>query len=134
MNKTTACALLLCLVFVGGVATVASPPQDSTAFPGQPTKARVWIQNQGRPEAVPMTLQGVAPDVAPLNVQVSGTPTVRIDAGNILPVREVRQRWEYRSVTIGPADDPAIALNTAGDDGWEATGLAFPAERARPSS
>ena len=123
MNKTTVCALLLCIALVGDVAIVASPTQDSTPFPGQPTKARVWIQNQGKAEAVPMTLQGVAPDVAALSVQLAGTPTVRIDTGNVVPVRQVRQRWEYRSLNIGLADDPATALNAAGEDGWEATGL-----------
>ena len=125
MNKISVYALFSCLAVLGGVATVASLPQDSTKFPGQPTQARVWVQNQGRSEAVPMTLQGVAPDVTPLNVLVSGTPTVRLDAGTVVPVRGIRQRWEYRSLNIGPADDPAVALNAVGDDGWEATGLMF---------
>jgi hypothetical protein len=125
MNKTSAYALFSCLAVIGGVATVASLPQDSTKFPG-PTQARVWIQNQGRSEAVPMTLQSVAPDMSPMNVLVSGTPTVRLDTGNVVPVREIRQRWEYRCFNIGPADDPTVALNAAGDDGWDATGLVFP--------
>lgn len=126
MNQTNVCALLFCVASAGGGAILASPTQDSTPFPGQPTKARVWVQNEGRAEAVPMTLQGVAPDVGALSVQVAGTPTVRIDTGNVVLVREVRQRWEYRSLNVGPTEDPANALNAAGEDGWEVAGLMLP--------
>lgn len=73
-----------------------------------------------------MTLQGVAPDMGALSVQMAGTPTVGIDTRNVVLVREVRQRWEYRSLNIGPTDDPANALNAAGEDGWEVTGLTLP--------
>jgi hypothetical protein len=54
---------------------------------------------------------------------VAGTPTARIDTGNAVPVRQVQQRWGYRSLNVGSANDPATALNAAGEDGWEATGL-----------
>lgn len=119
MDKTTTYALLLCVLLAGGVAIVASSAQDSTAQPGQPTRARVWVQNQGKTEAVPVTLQNVATDVPPLRVQLSGTPTVTIPVQS----RVVRQVWEYRNLNIGPGEDPAIVLNTAGEDGWETTGL-----------
>jgi hypothetical protein len=125
MDKTTTYALLLCVLLVGGVAIVTSSAQDSTAQPGQPTRARVWIQNQGKTEAVPVTLQDVATDVPPLRVQLSGTPTVTIDSGNPVRSRVVRQRWEYRDLNIGPGEDPAIVLNAAGEDGWETTGIAL---------
>ena len=119
MEKTTTCALLFCVLLVGGVAIVASSTQDSTPQPGQPTRARVWIQNQGKAEAVPVIVQNVATDLSPLTVQLSGAPTVKIDAGSPVQFRVVRQRWEYRSLNIGPGEDPAIVLSTAGEDGWK---------------
>lgn len=125
MDKTTTYALFLCVLLVGGVAIAASSAQDTTAQPGQPTRARVWIQNQGKAEAVPVTLQNVATDVPSLRVQLSGTPTVAIASGSPVPSRAVRQRWEYRSLDIGPGEDPALVLNTAGEDGWDTTGLTF---------
>jgi len=126
MDKTTTYALLLCVLLVGGVAIVAASAQDTAPRPGQPTQARVWIQNQGKTEAVPVIVQNVASDVFPLTVQVSGTPTVKIDAASTVQSRVVRQRWEYRSLNVGPGEDAAIVLNAAGEDGWETTGLTLP--------
>ena len=125
MNRTIICALLVCVVLVGGAAVVASSAQDSTAQPGQPTRARVWIQNQGRKEAVPVTVENVGTDVPPLRVQLTGAPTVTIDSRSPVQTRVVRQRWEYRNLSMGSGEDPVTVLNTAGEDGWETTGLTF---------
>jgi hypothetical protein len=50
-----------------------------------------------------------------------------LDAGSVLSVRATRQSWEYRTVSVATGQDPSPALNTAGADGWETTGVALPA-------
>ena len=54
-------------LIVAGTSILAAPSQ--TATPGQITQARVWIQNHGRTEAVPVELRDANLD-APLKVQV----------------------------------------------------------------
>jgi len=85
--------------------------------PGIMTQARVWIENRRADEAIPVHVVA-DPDTATRvmivnGVSVSGTVTAR--AG--------RQAWEYRSLTVTPGRDVTSALNVAGDDGWEATGI-----------
>lgn len=125
MNKTLACALLACALLAGGAAIWGASAQDRTQQPGQPTQARVWIQNRGNTEAVPVSIQDVASE-SPLRVQVAGTPTVTTGSGSVVQARVARQAWEYRDVSITAGQDPAAVLNGAGVDGWEAIGLAFP--------
>jgi hypothetical protein len=55
-------------------------------------------------------------------VQLAGTPTVQ--------ARATRQTWEYRQITIVAGQDATAALNTAGNDGWETTGITLPASGA----
>jgi hypothetical protein len=55
------------VLLVGGPSILAAPGQ--TAQPGQMTQARVLIQNRGRGEAVPVSLQDTALDT-PLRVRV----------------------------------------------------------------
>jgi hypothetical protein len=129
MTKTLACVLSTCvvLVLVAGAVIRARAAQDGTAQPGQPTQARVWVQNRGDAEAVPVTIQAMAIDVPPLRVQVVGPPMMAIGAPNG-QARAVRQPWEYQNVTIPSGQDPAATLNAAGADGWEATGVAIPVQ------
>jgi hypothetical protein len=122
MAKALACVHIACLLIAAGVALRAATVQDRTQQPGQPTQAKVWIQNRGVTEAVPVSIQEVAREAAPLRVQVIGTPTVAIAAASA-QTRAARQQWEYRDVTIPSGQDPAAALNAAGADGWEATGV-----------
>ena len=63
--ETIARALTLALL-VAGTSMLAAP--DQTATPGQMTPARVWIQNRGRGEAVPISLQEASLDT-PLRVR-----------------------------------------------------------------
>jgi len=89
--------------------------------PGQMTQARVWVQNKGRAEAMPVDLREVNTDL-PLNVLVvNGLP------GNpqTAPVltRLTRQTWEYDSVTVTAEQDPITVLNARGQAGWETTGV-----------
>ena len=101
------------------------------AAPGQATQARVWIQNRTIAEAVPVTVHNGA-DASPLRVQITGTPTVAIqrDVDNVMRTRGARQAWEYRAITVAPGQDPVAALNGAGADGWEATGMTTTARDA----
>jgi hypothetical protein len=127
MTRTLAYTLSACVLLAGGTATIRGAlAQDRTQQPGQPTQARVWIQNQGEKEAVPVSIQNVAPDSL-LQVQVTGDPLVRIGSGSVVEARIARQSWEYRTLTVTAGQDPVAVLNSAGVDGWEATGLTVPA-------
>jgi hypothetical protein len=114
------------VLLAAGSAGLAAPEQDR---PGQMTQGKVWIQNQGDAEAVPVTLQNVASvqvTGTPV-VQVSGTPTVAISPSTTAQVRRVRQPWDYQVVTIAASLD-LQPLSKAGQDGWETTGLQFPVQ------
>jgi hypothetical protein len=90
-----------------GAATLAAPGEPQyTGRPGDPTEARVSIQN------------------TPLPVELHGTPTVTLGAATVVQARIVRQAWEYRVITL-PAGQLAAGqqLLAAGLDGWEAIGV-----------
>lgn len=107
---------------VGGAAILAAPGQ-TTLQPGQMTQARVWIQNRGRSEAVPVELRDVNLD-APLRVQIiNGEPTYAATAPVL--VREIRRVWEYDTITVAPTQNVAAMLTQRGVDGWETTGISF---------
>jgi hypothetical protein len=109
-----------CTLFVVSSAMLASPEQTRT--PGEMTQARVWVENRGRSEALPVDLRDVNLD-QPLRVQVINAEPQYGSTGPV-QVRPVRQAWEYRSVTVPPADDLATTLNVLGSAGWETTGIA----------
>ena len=112
------------IVVAVGVVTLAASVQDWTQRPGEATQGRVWIQNRGQDEAVPVT---VVPSGAPLPVQLARTPVaVIIGPESVVQARAARQVWEYQSVRLAAGQDIADALNRHGMDGWETTGLAFP--------
>ena len=127
----SACALLVLLVlsvllvlFAGGTLVQRASAQDATQFPGQPTRANVWIQNRGDREAVPVSIENVSTESA-LRVEVAGVPRVAMDPASVVQVRAARQAWGYRTVSVGAGQDPAAVLNSAGADGWETTGVAI---------
>ena len=100
-------SLWLLFAVAGSAAYVAA---QSTARPGDPTEARVWVENRLPNEAVPVLVE-----------RTNGTVDVHlssIDQSVVLAARSARQRWEYRVVGFDPA-----ALELAGNDGWEAVGL-----------
>ncbi len=115
MTRKTRGCLIVAALLVGGSAPIAAPAQT---YPGQPTQARVWIQNRAREEAIPTSVQHIAGDVT-MKVQIVGTPTVAIGAPQVLDTRRTRQTWEYQRVTVLPDDDPSAELNRLGKDGWE---------------
>jgi len=116
MRKMFASVPLACLVVVGAVLG-STAAQDRTAQPGQPTLARVWIQNRGVEEAVPVNVQELAREAPPLRVEVVGTSSATGTSAT------ARTRWEYRSVSLHSGQDATPVLNTAGADGWEMTNL-----------
>ena len=133
MNRTfayvlSACALLVLLALLvlsaGGTLVQRVSAQDATQFPGQPTRANVWIRNRGDMEAVPVSIENVS-TLSALRVEVAGIPRVTMDPASVVQVRAARQAWGYRTVSVSNGQDPTAVLNSAGADGWETTGVAI---------
>ena len=103
---------------------VAAPGQP-TQYPGQMTEARVWILNRpDHREAIPVALEGVARDMAPLRVQVVNSEP-QYGASNPVIVRAAPRTWEYKTVYVGESLDPAAMLNKEGAAGWETAGVTW---------
>jgi hypothetical protein len=112
---------LVGVLVVGGTAILAAPGQ--TPQPGQITQARVWIQNRGRNEAVPISLQEATLET-PLRVRVvNAQSSPSIDEA--IHARFVPQTWDYHTVALKDNEDPVPALIGPGAAGWETTGIAF---------
>jgi hypothetical protein len=109
------------VLIVAGTTIIAAPSQ--TAQPGQMTQARVWVQNRGRSEAVPVEVREVNLD-APLKVNIINGES-QYPQANPVAVREIRKTWEYETITLATTDDVAAVLNKQGQTGWETTGIAF---------
>jgi hypothetical protein len=99
--------------------------------PGQISQAKVWIENRGPNEAVPVILQEVMTPT-PIGVQVIGTPMVTIPPATTVQARLVRQQWEYRTINIPSGQEAAGVLSAAGADGWEATGIVLSNQSGSP--
>jgi hypothetical protein len=118
MRKTAITAACAAAIFVAAAATIAAL---QTAQPGQMTQARMWVENRGRSEAVPVDLRDVNLD-KPLRVQVMNGELGSGDVAMPLQVRTARQNWEYETVAIPAGKDVAALLNARGTAGWEAVG------------
>ena len=112
---------VVCAIVVVSSAMLASPEQTRT--PGQMTEARVWVENRGPNEALPVDLRDVNLD-HPLRVQVINSEP-QYGSTSPVQVRSVRPLWDYRTITVLPAEDLAARLNALGADGWDTTGIAF---------
>jgi len=114
------------LVGVGSVmfAGETDRPSGTTDRPGIVTRSRVWVENRGASEAVPVAIHddGTAP---PVRVQIAGTPTVALSQTAVLEARYGRQLWDYRALRVPAGQDPVALLQAAGSDGWETTGLHY---------
>jgi hypothetical protein len=95
-----------------GAAVVA---QDRSPQPGGPTQARVWIENRGDAEAVPVVLTR-----AP-RMEIAGA--VVLDPSTVVASRAARQTWDYETVAVPSGTDAAAVLRSSGGDGWEAVGV-----------
>ena len=106
--------LVVLAVFCGSSGIVArqqfTPQQNA---PGLPTIAKVYVLNETRGEAVAVKIT----DSEPVSVIVTGMPVVSAQT------QVVRQRWEYRTITIARGTDASALLNAAGNDFWETTGV-----------
>ena len=109
ISVAVACALVIIS------STMLASPGQTTQQPGQMTQGHVQIDNRGRNEAIPVDLNLDAP----LRVQIVNGETT----GPVL-IRAVRPSWEYLTVTVPTAEDPATRLNALGVSGWETTGIA----------
>jgi hypothetical protein len=107
------------LLLTTGAALLAAAGQ--TIRPGQMTEARVWIENRGRSEAVPVDLRDANLD-RPLKVDVTnGDPS--LPGSRPLGVVRTRQLWEYKQLAVSPNFDLIGVLNNEGAAGWETTGI-----------
>jgi hypothetical protein len=104
---------------VGAGVMLAAQGQDRPGVIGQ---ARVFVENRGGGEAVPVVVQNVLTP-SPIGVTLAGTPTVAIAPASVVQARLARQQWEYRTLTLQPGQDPAAALSGPGTDGWEVAGV-----------
>jgi hypothetical protein len=118
--KTTSAIAFLIGGAVGGWAAVGAAPAQE--YPGQPTKAEVWIQNRADSEAIPVSLRS-APLDAPVPVQVVGTQSMAIAPNTVVRMRAASQPWEYQQIVVETGGSLAEALAAAGQEGWETTGV-----------
>jgi hypothetical protein len=130
--RTKIAVLAPALVLAAGAsAMLAAPgqmpqPGQTTQTPGQMTQARVWVQNRGRGDALPVDLTDVSTAV-PLRVQVFNGEPVPGAPTNPVQVRVVQQPriWDYEMITVKPGQNIAQALSARGAAGWETTGIIF---------
>ena len=115
MRKQGLVCVLFAVFLVTGSAPIAAPDQS---YPGQPTQGRVWIENRGPGQAIPVTVHEIASG-AIVKTQLVGTPAVAISAPAVFDTRQTRQTWEYQRVQLPSDDDPTAELNRLGKDGWE---------------
>jgi hypothetical protein len=120
MKSTFAVALGSALCAGAGILAATQPR------PGEPTQARVWVENRQMDERIPVSLREVGQDVL-VRTQVASVPPITLAAGTVVPARLTPQVWEYRSVIVSTGSDPAAALRAAGAEGWETTGAILPA-------
>jgi hypothetical protein len=116
------------VALVAGSTMLAAPGQG-TRTPGQPTEGRVWIENRGRNEAIPIAAADPLPVVVQ-NVATASLPVRLAGASPNMPpapvaVQSVQQAWEYRTIAVpGNADAQAVTRLLAGEGvaGFELAG------------
>jgi hypothetical protein len=120
MKGTIVAAVFLCALIAGS--RMLAAPGQATARPGDPTQARVFIENRNSSEAIPVSLENFG-DARPLKVDVWGTPTVTVAPNTTVRTAGTRQLWEYRLLTLPAGAEGESALRQAGSDSWEAVGM-----------
>src|SRR3954466_12816087 len=108
LKKMSMLVLIVAAVSAGALVARA----QSTARPGDPTQAHVWVENRNAAEAIPVGIQNWP---ATVNAHLDSSSTVQAVSG--------RQKWEYRSIALASGPDPARSLAAAGDEGWEAVSV-----------
>ena len=99
MRSLIALLMFASAIVAAAAVSPATPAQDRVPYPGLMTQGKIWIQNTGRAEAVPVVIENMAKDTAPLRVEVLGTTAVALAPGVVLQAqtRAARQQWEHRS-------------------------------------
>ena len=114
---------IIAVTLVVGSSMHAAPDQTR---PGEMTQGKVWIQNSGRAEAVPVELRDAKLD-APLHVQAmngeANPQAVRVTSA--VRAQLLKQEWEYDVVVIPAGAKAAQILKPLGVAGWETTGVAW---------
>lgn len=118
--RTIVITVIAATVFVAFRSAMLAAPQQTAQYPGQMTDARVWIQNRARGEAVAVSIQDAASDLAPLSVRLVNPPNIA--AAEPLRVRAAQQPWEYQIVGVPAAAGAMATLTNLGNQGWEVTG------------
>jgi len=106
-----------------GCVWIAAAGQDR---PGMPTQARVWIENRRSDEAVPVNVTQPVTVVyrttdPPQRVELASAPSA------IVRTRRVPDAWDYQTIVVPASQQAAAALADVGREGWEVTGVHFPA-------
>jgi hypothetical protein len=110
-------------VLVTSASALVAAPDQTTPYPGKMTEGRVWIQNRGSTEAIPIDVREVNIE-RPLKVQVVNGLTFEQYARDPVNVRiAANPNWEYKSIMVDSGADPVPALNREGTAGWETTGI-----------
>jgi hypothetical protein len=118
LGGTIAAAAVAAAVVMAQVpAQVPAPPER----PGIPSAARMYVLNHGRTEAIPITVEGAGD---PVPVVVTNIPPVTLMPTTVVSAKTIRQRWEYRRLTVPAGANLETVLNAAGDEGWEVVGPA----------
>jgi hypothetical protein len=97
---------------------------QGTARPGEIPRADVWVKN-ATSEPLPIDIREVHTSAPMQVVLMNGEGSISAAAAAPIRVRVLPQTWTYRSMTIAATSDPASALQAAGADGWETTGLSW---------
>ena len=120
--RTVVMAAIAVMLVVGS--TMRAAPDQTR--PGEMTQGKVWIQNRGRAEAVPVELRDANLD-APLRVQAmngdANPQAVRVTSS--VRAQLLKQEWEYDVVVIAATATAAQILKPLGLAGWETTGVAW---------
>jgi len=105
--RTILAAAAAALMITGSVGAAIAPGAGVQVRPGELTRGEVWVMNRAT-EPVPVAVRQVQTD----------TP---------VRVRIVPPLWDYQTVVVKSGADAARGLAGAGADGWETTGLSWPA-------
>jgi hypothetical protein len=124
--RTIVISVLAAAALITYRSEMVAAPDQVTQYPGQMTEGRVWIQNRPeRGEAIPVLLEKVGRDLAPLRVQVVNGEPQYVGNQNPVLVRAAQQTWEYKTIYVGEAVDPVVLLNKEGAAGWETAGVTW---------
>ena len=123
--RTLVLSIISATLVAAAASAIGAAPGQTTITPGQMTQARVWVQNHGVGEAVPVDIRGADLDTShALRVRVVNGES----ASGVLALRAqlTASVWDYRTLTVRADQQPARALAEAGAEGWETAGVAWP--------